>query len=370
MTSSPSESASKNQRNLLLIGGLVALLAVMGVLYLAWASTRVSNDLADREARALAANEEFQASLPTPTPMPVEVTPIPVSLAPLPGEVLFVNRVPGDDYGRLGIRHADGSRTLLDHDCLRVHAGGDHGICLGPDPRIPGAFVTTFFEIENPALVIKAYASALPSRTRISPDGKFSSVTAFATGSSYEDISTETTTLVTIDEIDAGRPLQSPFQFDVVGSTEERFENFDVQFWGISWANNDDFYLTGFYGEFPEIMKASLENRSLTPTGYEGSCPSLSPDGRTLVYKETLPEGGFKLVAVDLETDTKWDLNEGRSVDDQVEWLDNDTILYALHTEGGDTLVQPGFDTWMLDIAEGSEPTLFLPNADSPAVVR
>jgi len=38
--------------------------------------------------------------------------------------------------------------------------------------------------------------------------------------------------------------------------------------------------------------------------------------------------------------------------------------------EGGDNPVQPEFDIWMLDIAPGSEPELFLPNADSPAVAR
>jgi len=366
----PTPSVATNQRKLLLVGGLVALLVIVGLLYLTWASTRVSNDLADREARALAANDEFQESQVTPTPPSPESTPVPTSLAPLPGEVLFVNRVPGDDYGRLGIRHSDGSRTLLDHDCLRVHAGGDHGVCLGPDPAFPGAFTTTFFEIENPAQIIKAYASALPSRTRISPSGAFSSVTAFASGSSYEDISTDTTTLVTIDEIDTGSPLTSPSRFVAVGSDDERYENFDVQFWGITWVNDDDFYVTAFYEDYPEIMQGSLNDRTLTPTGHRGSCPSLSPDGKTLVFKESLAEGGFKLVAIDLDTQEKWDLSEMRSVDDQVEWLDDDTILYALHTEDGDTPVQPGFDIWMVDIAEGSVPELFLPNSDSPAVVR
>ena len=81
-------------------------------------------------------------------------------------------------------------------------------------------------------------------------------------------------------------------------------------------------------------------------------------------------DNSFELVAVDLETNTQHKLGETRSVDDQVEWLDNDTILYALHPARGDTAVQHEFDIWMLDIAEGSEPKLFLPNADSPAVAR
>ena len=34
------------------------------------------------------------------------------------------------------------------------------------------------------------------------------------------------------------------------------------------------------------------------------------------------------------------------------------------------TLVKGDIDIWALDIAEGSEPELFLPSADSPAVIR
>lgn len=58
-------------------------------------------------------------------------------------------------------------------------------------------------------------------------------------------------------------------------------------------------------------------------------------------------------------------------VDDQVEWLDDDTILYGLHVEGSEgELVQPEFDVWSLDIAPDAQPELLAPQADSPAVRR
>ena len=119
------------------------------------------------------------------------------------------------------------------------------------------------------------------------------------------------------------------------------------------------------------LLTGSFDSKTLEPTGYLGSCPSISPDGRHLVFKETLDDGDYALTAVDLTTGEQWTLGETRSVDDQVEWLDNDTILYAIHPDGDDgTDVQPQFDIWMLDIAPGSEPELFLPAADSPAVLR
>lgn len=65
-------------------------------------------------------------------------------------------------------------------------------------------------------------------------------------------------------------------------------------------------------------------------------------------------------------------LDEDRSVDDQVEWLDDGTILYALHRTRADDLpaARPELDIWSLDLAEGSEPEMFRPPADSPAAVR
>jgi len=362
----------QNRRNLVVVVCLALGLVALGALYFSWAQTRQSDDLAEREARALATNAEqgfvFNPSRPTSVPEP-EATAIPQSPAPAVGEVLVVNRVPGDDYGRLAIRHGDGSRTLLDRWCLRVHIAAQHGVCLSQQDSFLPQYETTIFRADNPGELVKNYASALPSRARVSPGGTFSAVTAFVTGTSYEDVSGEATTIVTIDEIIGTSRTRAIRQFTVEGE-HERYQNLSAQYWGLTFADDDEFYITGFYGEFPEIMQGSLATMTVEPTGWEGSCPSLSPDAKTLVFKEKRADGGFDLIAIELATNERWTLNEKRSVDDQVEWLDNDTILYALHPEGGDSPVQPEFDIWMLDIDGGSEPVLFLPNADSPAVRR
>ena len=53
-------------------------------------------------------------------------------------------------------------------------------------------------------------------------------------------------------------------------------------------------------------------------------------------------------------------------MDDQVEWLDEHTLLYGLPRED-----EPGTsDVYALDIAEGSTPRLFLRDAASPSVLR
>jgi len=367
------------KRKVLMFGGMFVVLLVLGGLYLLWAQGRVSNDLAERNENAQQVVDEFEArqraderddavavAAVSPTATPVEIGP-----ALAPGEILVVNRVPGDDYGRLAIRHTDGSRTLLDRECMRVHISTEIGVCLSEEAGLVTSFRTTFFPAVDIDAEIKSYASALPSRARISPDGTFSAVTAFVTGTSYADVgSGETTTIVTIDEIEGTSLLRGASQFEVL-SDDSRYRNFAAQYWGITFAaDEDEIYVTGFYEDAPEIMRGSLQEMTLEPTDWVGSCPSLSPDGKTLVFKEMRPDGGFDLVAVDLASESKWMLGETRSVDDQVEWLDNDTILYSLHPEDNDQALQPEFDIWMLDIAEGSEPELFLPNADSPAVPR
>ena len=55
-----------------------------------------------------------------------------------------------------------------------------------------------------------------------------------------------------------------------------------------------------------------------------------------------------------------------QGVDDQAEWLDDDTLLYGLPRAD-----QPGTtDVWAVDTAADATPALLIPGAWSPAVVR
>ncbi len=100
------------------------------------------------------------------------------------------------------------------------------------------------------------------------------------------------------------------------------------------------------------------------------ACPSLSPDATRVAYKVDTGRGAlprWTLGVLDLATGVEQLLDgEPASVDDQVEWLDDDTVLYGLpRTE------EPGVtDVWALDVAAGSRPQLLVAEAWSPAVVR
>jgi hypothetical protein len=75
--------------------------------------------------------------------------------------------------------------------------------------------------------------------------------------------------------------------------------------------------------------------------------------------------GWWQLARLDLTTNTETVLTrETRSVDDQVEWLDDSAVLY--HLTGSGTAA----DLWVLPVDGRSSPRRLLASAYSPAVVR
>jgi hypothetical protein len=84
-----------------------------------------------------------------------------------------------------------------------------------------------------------------------------------------------------------------------------------------------------------------------------------------LAFKKLTLEGKWRLTVLELATMHELALAETESIDDQVEWLDNQQILYQS--------IDPDPPPWMSVMvvpADGSgKPEVFVPNAISPAVV-
>ena len=76
----------------------------------------------------------------------------------------------------------------------------------------------------------------------------------------------------------------------------------------------------------------------------------------------------WQIHVLDLASGVETAVAEARSVDDQVEWLDDATIVYALPN---DTVkAQRSTDVWAVPADGSGAPHLLLANAESPAVVR
>jgi hypothetical protein len=67
---------------------------------------------------------------------------------------------------------------------------------------------------------------------------------------------------------------------------------------------------------------------------------------------------------LDLVTNEERALGETRSVDDQIAWLDDGHVLYAVRRDDGSQI----YDIWKAP-TDGGPPVLFIPNGDSPTIV-
>ena len=89
-------------------------------------------------------------------------------------------------------------------------------------------------------------------------------------------------------------------------------------------------------------------------------CPSLSPDGTRIGYKSRIGnENRWQLKVLDLATMKSHDVAEHRPINDQVEWLDDNTLVYS-----------DGFDVYTVPADGSGEPRLVVHDASSPVALR
>jgi hypothetical protein len=116
------------------------------------------------------------------------------------------------------------------------------------------------------------------------------------------------------------------------------------------------------------LVRGELALRKLTVLRDGVECPSLSPDNRILAYKKRVGPSpdSWRLHVLDLTTNAERIVpGETRYIDDQVEWLDDRRVLYAVPRRT--TSIS---DVWVVSVDEPAPARIFLPEAESPIVVR
>jgi WD40-like Beta Propeller Repeat len=238
--------------------------------------------------------------------------------------------------------------------CQRVYYAGGRGICMGVAPS--GVEYTAAIFDSQLQVLQTIPLTGLPSRARVSADGKLGAMTLFVGGDSYVESATAFSTRTSIIEMATGKTVASLEQFDVTKGGKP-FDAVDFNFWGVTFAADPNrFYATLATGKHHYLVEGDLAARSLRVLRDGVECPSLSPDGKQIAFKSRVGKGdNWRLHVLDLATLADHSTAETRSVDDQAEWLDDGTLVYS---DGENVYTVP---------ADGSgEEQLLVPDAASP----
>ena len=285
--------------------------------------------------------------------------------------LLFRQTRLGDTYGKLALMHLDhpeAPATVVNLRCDRVHYAASRGVCLSARRGVFTSYEAIIFDSSFQPLHTLPLRGT-PSRVRVSADGRMAAVTVFVSGHSY--VAAGFSTHTSIIDLQVGTFIAPDLEKFTVWRDGQLFQAIDSNFWGVTFGHHHRFYATLGSGGHTYL----IEGDPLTQTAWVRrsgiECPALSPDDTRIAFKKR--EGGiwgpvtWRLAVLHLATEQEWLLAEPHSIDDQAEWLDDATVLYALpETTGRSAAVH----TWAVPADGGGKPRLLATYAYSPAVVR
>jgi dipeptidyl aminopeptidase/acylaminoacyl peptidase len=274
----------------------------------------------------------------------------------------LVSNDPADDLhvGLVDVARPKMDVTVLPLRCQRIDVGGGTGLCLIPKASALRAVLEA--KILDRTLGVRRTITlgGIPSRARVSPDGRYGAVTAFQTGHSYASPGQFSTSTTLID-LTRGTVLYDVEKLTIFRNGE-RFHARDFNFWGVTFTRKPGFfYVTLASGARTYLVKVDMRTKRGTVLHTNVECPSLSPDNTRIAFKKRVDDanGRWRLTVLDLRTMRETPLAETSSVDDQAEWLDDSHVLYGLDNE-----------VWKVRADGTGQPELVLEGAQSPSIVR
>jgi hypothetical protein len=304
-----------------------------------------------------------------PRPEPVAGGDV-ASLAAQP-HLLFRHAGSGANARRLSVASLDnpdapfGATNL---QCDRIAYARGRGICLRETVGIFSTFDAVLFDSAfRPGATIKL--DGTPSRTRISPDGRFGAITVFLTGQAHGYASASFSTKTTLLDMSSGSVIADLEQFHT-SRDGEKFSSPDFNFWGVTFSRDSNtFYASLWSAKKTYLVRGDISARAMTVLRENVECPSISPDNRRIAFKKRV--GGdlapWRFYVLDLATLQEHPIAaEARSIDDQIEWFDDNQVLYGAGRGSQSAVV----DVWMAPV-DGAEPArAFVLQAASAIVVR
>ena len=258
--------------------------------------------------------------------------------------------------------------TTVPFACDRVSFAAGQGICLQTERGLFTSYKAVLFD----AAMKTRHSIKLdgtPSRTRVSADGRLGAVTVFVTGQAHGYSSASFSTKTSLIDMASGEELTDLEQF-TTWKDGVKIHAADFNFWGVTFAKNSNmFYATLKTNGKTYLVQGDLGLRKLTVLHENVECPSLSPNNRLIAYKKrTGPDlAPWTIHVLDLSTMTEHAIKaETRSVDDQLEWLDETHVLYGMRRSSQSALS----DVWVAPIDDSGPAKVFIAEGDSPIVVK
>jgi hypothetical protein len=281
----------------------------------------------------------------------------------------FRDMTPGPTHGQLSFARLDdrAARVTTSLSCNRVYFTAVMGFCMAI-ARDPAGFRGYFLD-DVPAVRQVVDLPGMPSRTRIARDSRFAAYTVFVAGDSY--LASGLSTRTRILKAPSGDDVADLESFAVIHNGKEIY-SIDFNFWGVTFTRDANrIYATLGTGGRILLVAGEVAERTFHVIAEDIECPSLSPDETHIAFKKRFGKGldaWWQPAVYDIATKEVRLLPEPKHIDDQIEWLDNGHILYAVGHSTSAALRRA--DVWMLAIDGVSPPSVFLKDAESPAVVR
>lgn len=247
-----------------------------------------------------------------------------------PPFVMFRAIAPREGHGRVALLPlAPGASPEVSRlTCSRVHYAGGRGLCAVQDVSAPSApyAVAVFDDAMTPGPRVRL--DGIPTRLRVSPNGRVGAITTYAEEERPEGERLATTTRIV--DMRTARVIADLSTFRIENPNLPPISG-PIDLAGVAFEWDDDrFFATLSTSVERYLVAGSLSERRLSTIRTGVASEALSPDGRRLAVKRLIAETGFwQLAVIDLASWAEQDLLQGsRSVDDQVEWLDDDHVLY------------------------------------------
>ena len=299
-----------------------------------------------------------------------------LSARPSRPSLMFINLANDGAFNRVAIASLAapaGGAFITPLSCERVYFASGRGLCLsvtdegtiGPD----GPVATRWAEVfdEEFRILRRIRLTGAPSRVRVSPDGRYAAATVFDSGHSYADHRFSTRT--TIFNLEAATVAIEDLETVETRRDGAVFHAQDFNFWGVTFARDGDtFFATLDTGGTSYLVKGRVDQRVMDVVRPSVECPSLSPDNTRVAFKRRVgsaSRGWWQIAVLDLSSMKESLLtSETRSVDDQVEWLDDDRVAYHITGDGTPA------DLWAVRVDGTGRPERIRRSAYSPAVLR